>query len=198
MSKNALLHDLRNLIRLNVTPGLVAFVTVYVAILFWFKYVDIYHKEFSTASLPVAVYNLCRILYIFYLFWIVYQAGNFLLTRVAKDTWKSVGGVERLAMGFFAGTGILQAALLLLGYLSLYTVPVAIAITLPLVVFAYRDAAGSCSGAGLGIANWYARRNAQAWLFGVAFATALAAAVALLLVQGPLSRRWTRLLSALL
>ena len=88
MPKDALNHDLSNLVRpLKLTPGFIAFVAVYVAILLWFKYVDIYHQEFSTAGLQVAVYNLCRILYIFYLFWIVYQAGNFLLTRVAKEAW---------------------------------------------------------------------------------------------------------------
>jgi hypothetical protein len=184
MPKNGLVHHFRNLMHLKVMPVFVAFVAVYVAIVFWFKYVDVYHQEFSIAGPHVAFYNLSRTLYIFYLFWIVYQAGNFLLTRVAKDAWKSVGGVERIATGFFAGTGICQATLLLLGYLGLYTVPVAIAITLPLVVFAYRDIASSCSAARVGIANWYARRDAQTWLFGLAVATGLAAAVALLLVKG--------------
>src|SRR5260370_18104434 len=128
MPKNALSHGLRNLTRpLGLGLGRpIAFVAVYVAILFWFKEVDIYHKEVSTPGTATAIYNLCRTTYIFYLFWIVYQVGNFLLAGVAKDPWKSVGGTDRLAIGFFAGTGVCHAVLLLLGYLDLYTVSLAI------------------------------------------------------------------------
>jgi hypothetical protein len=51
MPKNVLVHHAHNLKHLvKVTWGFVAFVAVYVAILFWFKYVDIYHKEFSTEA----------------------------------------------------------------------------------------------------------------------------------------------------
>ena len=160
------------------------FVAVYAATLFWFKEVDVYHKEFSTAGLQIAVYNLCRVIYIFYLFWIIYQVGNFLLTCLARNSWKAISGADRIAIGFFAGTGVCQAILLLLGYLDLYTVPVAITITLPLVAFAYRDAATSFYATRLAIANWYARRRARDLLFGLAEATALAAGVALLLVKG--------------
>jgi hypothetical protein len=185
MPKSPLIHNVRNLIRPpRIAPGFVVFVAGYAAIVFWFKEVDVYHKEFSTPGLLTAAYNLCRVLYIFYLFWIVYQVGNFLLTCVAKDSWRAVGGVERIAIGFFAGTGLCHAILLLLGYLDLYTVPIAIIITVPLVAFAYRDAAALFATTRLAIADWYAPRNAQAWLFGLAVATALAAAVALLLVKG--------------
>ena len=98
---------LRNLIRpLRAGPGFAVFVAGYAAILFWFKDVDIYHKEFTATGVLVAIYNVCRILYIFYLFWIIYQVGNFLLACVGRDTWKRVGGVDRTAIGFFAGTGV--------------------------------------------------------------------------------------------
>jgi hypothetical protein len=185
MLGKALDHDVRHLTRpLNVTPGLVAFVSGYIAILFWFKGVDVYHRDFATAGVLVALYNVCRVIYIFYLFWIVYQAGNFLLTGLAKDSWKTLGGVDRIATGFFAGTGVWHAVLLLLGYLGLYTIPVAIAITLPLVAFAYHDAAAALSATRLSIAHWCTRRSLQDWAFGLIAMIALAAAAALLLVKG--------------
>src|SRR5271154_204563 len=97
-------YSFGNLIRaLRVGPGFALFLAVYVTILFWFKGIDIYDKEFSAAGTQVAIYNLCRTLYIFFLFWVIYQVGNFLLTCVARSGWRSVAGVDRMEIGFFAG-----------------------------------------------------------------------------------------------
>ena len=55
--------------------------------------------------------------------------------------------IERLVLGFFAGAGLWHIGLLALGYLNLYTVPVAIAITVPAVALSYpsaRDAISQC------------------------------------------------------
>src|SRR4051812_30783899 len=97
-------HDLIR--QLRVTPGLAVFVGGYLAILFWFKIVDVYHNDFATAGILTTVYNGCRALYIFYLFWIIYQVGNFVLTCIAKESWKAIRGIDRVVTGFFAGTGI--------------------------------------------------------------------------------------------
>ena len=185
MPRNKLVQGLDFAIHL-LKPGLglAAFVGGYVVILWWFKEVDVYHKEFSTPGILTAIYNLSRVIFIFYLFWIVYQVGNCLLACVAWRSLKTVAGIDRLAMGFFAGTGVCHAVLLLLGYLDLYKVSIAIGVTLPLVAFAYRDAAASFNAARVALGGWYAHRDTQSLLFAFAFATAMAAASALLLVKG--------------
>lgn len=126
------------------TPGFLVFVGGYAALLTWFKLVDVYHAHFATSGLIVVAHNAFRILFIFYLFWIVYAAGALALRQIGK--FSELRTIERLVLGFFAGAGLWHVALLALGYLSLYTVPVAIAITLPAVIYAYPDArlAASC------------------------------------------------------
>src|SRR5690349_24695535 len=111
------------------TPGFLVFVGGYAALLTWFKLVDVYHAHFATSGLIVVAHNAFRVLFIFYLFWIVYAAGALALRQIGK--FSELRTIERLVLGFFAGAGLWHVALLALGYLSLYTVPVAIAITLP-------------------------------------------------------------------
>lgn len=128
-----------NLIHTLRTPGFLIYLGGYVALLVWFKHIDFYHTHFATKGLPVVAYSLFRVLFIFYLFWIVYAAGALALRLVGRKL-DSLQTTERLVLGFFAGTGLCHMALLSLGYLSLYTVPVAVAVTLPAVAFSYPDA----------------------------------------------------------
>jgi hypothetical protein len=116
-----------------------AFALPYMVLLVWFHGVDVYHRHFSEPGLVVFFYNGFRVLFIFYLFWMVEAAGLLLLRAVARNELAEAGSLERLALGFFAGTGLWHVTLFALGYLDLYTVPVAIAITLPMVMLSYAD-----------------------------------------------------------
>ena len=120
------------------TPGFLIYMGGYMALLFWFKHVDFYHTQFATKGMPVVANNLFRVLFIFYLFWIVYAAGALALRRLGK--FSELRTIERLVLRFFAGAGLWHIALLALGYLNSYTVPVAIAITVPALIYAYPDA----------------------------------------------------------
>ena len=120
------------------TPGFLVYMGGYAALLAWFKLVDVYHAHFATKGLIVVAYNAFRILLIFYLFWIVYAAGALVLRRL--DRFSELQTIERLVLAFFAGAGLWHIALLVLGYLNFYTVPVAIAITVPAIIYAYPDA----------------------------------------------------------
>src|ERR1700722_9788715 len=117
-----------------------AFALPYIALLIWFHEVDVYHRYFSEPGLIVVACNFFRILFIFYLFWIVTIVGLLLLRTVARLELVELGVLERLALGFFTGSGAWHVAMLVLGYLDLYTVPVAIAVTLPLVILSYAPA----------------------------------------------------------
>ena len=129
--------------RLIRTTGFVMFVGGYIALLAWFKLVDIYHAHFATKGTVVIAYNAFRVLFIFYLFWIVYAAGALALRGLGK--FSEFRTIERLVLGFFAGAGLWHTALLALGYLNLYTVPVAILITVPAVIYAYPDVRAAAS-----------------------------------------------------
>ena len=126
------------------TPGFLIYLGGYAALLAWFKLADVYHSHFAAKGLIIVSYNVFRVLFIFYLFWIVYAAGALALRRLGKFSELQI--IERLVLGFFAGAGLWHIALLALGYLNLYTVPVAIAITLPAVLYAYPDLQAAASG----------------------------------------------------
>src|SRR5215211_760471 len=113
-------------VRAGVLISFLAYVAGYCALVAWFKWVDVYHAHFAAAGPLVLTYNAFRVLFIFYLFWIVHAAGALLLRAVAGNTGKSVSPLEHLALSFFAGAGVWHVALLALGYLNLYTVPVAV------------------------------------------------------------------------
>jgi hypothetical protein len=114
------------------------FALPYALLLAWFHGVDVYHRHFSTPGFIVLVYNGLRLLFAVYLFCMVAAAGLLLLRAIARRAFEEIGPLERLALGFFAGSAIWEVALFILGYLDLYIVPVAIAVTLPMVVVAYR------------------------------------------------------------
>ena len=125
------------------TPGFLIYMGGYAALLAWFKLADVYHAHFASKGLIVVAYNIFRVLFIFYLFWIVYAGGALVLRRLGK--FSELQTIERLVLGFFAGAGLWHIALLVLGYLNLYSVPVAIAITVPAVIYAYPDARAAAS-----------------------------------------------------
>lgn len=113
------------------------YVGIYCAVLFWFARADLYHQHFSTAGWMVVVENVCRALFIVYLFWIVQTAGRLALRPLAGSAVNELGLLARLTLEFFAGAGVSHIALLALGLLGLYTTPIAILLTLPLVALSY-------------------------------------------------------------
>jgi hypothetical protein len=161
---------------------LLAFSLPYVALLIWFQEVDVYHQHFSDSGIIVFAYNCFRVLFIFYLFWIVTTPGLMLLRTVARQELGELGELERLALGFFAGAGVWHTAMITFGYLDLYSVPIAVAVTLPLIVLSYVPARAAAVEIYRRIARVGRHRlGALDWLLlaliGIAFA-------ALLLVKG--------------
>jgi hypothetical protein len=160
------------------TPGFLVYMGGYAALLAWFKLVDVYHAHFASRGLIVATYNVFRILFIFYLFWIVYAAGALALRWFDKSS--ELKSVERLVLGFFAGTGLWHIVLLALGYLNLYTVPVAIAITAPFVALSYPNARDALCLCLKHVSRWRDLRSEQRiTVGGICIAAAL-----LLVIKG--------------
>lgn len=111
----------------------------YLALLVWFKSVDVYHTQFAARGITIALYAVFRVAYIFYLFWIVHVAGQAVLRlfvsidRIGEDV------LDSLAINFFTGAGVWHLGMLALGFLNLYRPPVAIAITIPIVCLSSFD-----------------------------------------------------------
>jgi hypothetical protein len=110
----------------------------YAALIAWFKTVDVYHAHFSDPGILLLVNNLFRVLFVFYLFWIVQAAGAILL-RLFSLQPNAVGALEYLALTFFAGTGPWHLALLAIGYANLLNAPVMVMLTAPMVALSFRE-----------------------------------------------------------
>jgi len=124
--------------RLTSRIGFLVYLVGYLALVAWFKWVDVYHANFATTGLTVVIYNLARTLFVFYLFWILTGAGALVLRRALRDR-EEIAAPGRLALYFFAGAGAWQIALLALGYLNLYSVPVAVVATLPFLILSWNN-----------------------------------------------------------
>jgi hypothetical protein len=167
--------------------GCCAFVGCYLAIVGWFKWVDVYHAHFAVGGALVVTYNFFRVLFAFYLFWLISAPGAVLLRAFARAQGKAsfaLSAADAVPLNFFAGTGIWHLVLLAFGYLNLYTVPVALCLTVPAAAVSFFEFAAAVRSVG----SWFktinqatpAFRLAQ-WLFLV---VAIAAAAVLLAAKG--------------
>ena len=161
------------------TPGFLLFVGGYAALLAWFKIVDVYHLHFATSGASVLIYNGFRILFIFYLFWIIWAPGALALRWLSRKSSNRTT-LECLVLNFFAGAGLWHIAMLALGYLNLYTVPIAIAISFPAVALSYPSARDAISHSWHSILAWHNLRwERRLTIVGIGFAGPL-----LLLIKG--------------
>ncbi len=119
--------------------GLVAFVAGYIALILWFKEIDVYHRHFATAGVVGLVNNLFRIAFVGYLFFLVHGTGAIALRLIPGANLARARPLEAAVVRFYAGTGIWHIALLAVGFLNLFTVPVAVGITLPLVAISFQE-----------------------------------------------------------
>jgi len=111
----------------------------YAAVISWFRFVDVYHAHFADTGVLIFVHNMFRLLFIFYLFWIVQVAGAILLRLAGRLRPDRVGVLNYLAMTFFAGTGPWHVVMLAIGYAGLLNAGVMILLTAPMVALSFRE-----------------------------------------------------------
>jgi hypothetical protein len=121
------------------TFGFLLFFGGYAALIAWFKYFDVYHTNFSTTGAVILLHNLFRLLFIFYLFWMIQAVGAALLRIVGARDPAALETLDYLALTFFAGTGAWHIVLLAIGYANLLNTPVMILLTAPVVALAFRE-----------------------------------------------------------
>jgi len=121
------------------TPSLfraAGFVLPFVAVLACFRLFDFYDRHFFDAGIT-AFYNLLRVVFILYLFPAICVPGVALLSAVGgASTFAEFPPLPRLVAGFFCGAALWHALLLILGFLDLYTYPVAVALSIPALALA--------------------------------------------------------------
>ena len=111
----------------------------FVALITWFKDVDVYHSHFSEAGVLVFLNNLFRVVFIFYFFWIVQTVGAILLRSLGDIQPDTVGTLDYLALTFFAGTGPWHVVLFAVGYANLLNAKVMVVLTMPVVALSFRE-----------------------------------------------------------
>jgi hypothetical protein len=118
----------------QILPSLV-FLLGYAVVIFFFAQIDVYNKHFFDASYSAA-YNIGRIIFGIYLFFILYVTGDDIiyLCRRRSPMPLALGCGEKIVVCFFAGAVIWQLFIFAVGYLSLYTRPIIVAFTLPIIL----------------------------------------------------------------
>jgi hypothetical protein len=115
----------------------VIFLAGYAALILYFVSVDVYDDHFFDRQYG-PIYNLLRAVFGFYLFIILYTSGDDILCLFRR--WRGLAPNlscgEKVVVYFFTGAAAWQFFMFALGYLSLYTRSVAIAVTIPVVLHA--------------------------------------------------------------
>lgn len=165
--------------------GPVGFVGTFAAVLCFFLFVNVHDRHFFNGGYG-PIYNLCRILFTAYLFWLIVFAGLRGLAIVASEGGiASIPPHERIPLGFFAGAAVITVVMLMLGYLSLYVRWAAAAVALLSAALSYRHFVSLCRECVMAVEVW--RRGRSALETTVVLIAAIAAvlfAALLLLVKG--------------
>src|SRR4029077_4350012 len=118
---------------LPVICSLLFLVGGFLSLVFWLDAVDVYNRHFFESGSLIFLYNMCRVLMIGIVSWIVYATGTFMLaTVVPAKTLQEFSPGERAVLGFAVGFGIWQVLMLVLGALGFFyqTVMVSLCLTM--------------------------------------------------------------------
>ena len=165
--------------------GFLVFTGLFAAILSFFSLIDVHNRHFNEAGFG-PIYNLCRVIFVAYYFWLLSFIGLRFLGLVAgRGPLRSIGVRDKLALGFFTGTAVVTVVMLAAGSLSLYLRWLAAAVALGVIALSYRDFEVLRGEAARSIGAGLHRQSALARILVVAMALAAAVAGAtLLLVKG--------------
>jgi|GEM_PF-5090035 len=118
--------------------GALVFTALFLFIVSWFHLTDVWNNHFFTRGPVYALYNGFKVIYLFYFVWFVYFAGR-LIVRFIERRGNSfaLGHLDTLLLSFYIGWAVLRLVMFILGYLNLYYFPVAVLITVPILVLSF-------------------------------------------------------------
>jgi hypothetical protein len=124
---------------LPVICSLLFLVGGFLSLVFWFDAVDVYNRHFFESGSLIFSYNICRVLMIGVVSWIVYATGTFMLaTVVPATTMQEFSPGERAVLGFAVGFGIWQVLMLVLGVLGFFYQTVMVSLCLAMLAASAR------------------------------------------------------------
>ncbi len=98
-----------------------AFVSLYIGVLVWFGWVDVYHKHYFHPSSLYLGYHLARVLFIAYLCWFQFYLGLQLLQFWQRRRANlKLSLLDEFILCYYAGGAILAGCTFVLGFLNLY------------------------------------------------------------------------------
>jgi hypothetical protein len=150
----------------------------YATVIGYFAHVDVYHQHFFDPAYSRS-YNLFRVVFAAYLFWIVYFSGRCILL-LSSDASQQFSNVQRVALDFFVGAAVWTLLMLALGYAGLYSRVVAICLTLPIIAASSRHLLDVASGTISALRHFHQHQIPHL----VAAAIACVFAILLLMVKG--------------
>lgn len=109
----------------------VVFLLGFAFVLFWFDYVDFYHRHFFEQGRLAQHYEWARLTFIFYFAWLIYAVGvGVLALAVGRQGLAKLPAWERYPLGFVLGVAVWSVPLYVAGLLSFYRKPLAVGLTL--------------------------------------------------------------------
>jgi len=118
--------------------GAAVVTAIYLAVVFWFKNLDVWNKSFDDAGAQYFIYNLLRVVILLFYGWIMYYAGNFACRwMLRREAFDGLDPADGFLASSFAGAAIYTIIMFLLGLLRLYYIGIALVITAPVVFFSY-------------------------------------------------------------
>ena len=128
--------------------GTICFLGLFFYLSLWFSQHDFWRPIDDSVGKSGVSYTVLRLIFAFYLFWSVYWVGTAFLRLFDRDGKGIVSGlVERIIVGFFAGSAIFRVVMLLLGYANLYYRLSAVLLISPILLFSFgalRDITKEC------------------------------------------------------
>jgi hypothetical protein len=102
-------------------PPVVLLLGSFAFVVWWFDYVDYYHRHFFDTGIIVLADNLARIVFVGLLSWLIYAPGSWVIALLSSANERAVlSRAERAVFGFGIGVGIWHIVMLTIGVLNLY------------------------------------------------------------------------------
>ncbi len=168
--------------------GFIIYCLLYLMLVLWFGLIDVYHTHFFSGSRWLYLgYNIFRIIYLFYLSFILFFIGRTLLRLLERrGVVINLKLVDEFVLCFFSGGSILALFMFSIGYCNLFYRSCAILITSPLVILSYADVMNFSSKVWReSISKWIGDTNViRASLRWAALVCVMFLAILLLIVKG--------------
>jgi hypothetical protein len=117
----------------------VGLITIFIGIVGYFKQIDVFNQDFDISGIAILIYNVSRVLYLFYFFWMLCGLGLLILERLKKKGVEfGISTFDQVILSFYLGGAALTVVMFVLGYFNLYYRSTALILTIPIFALSYK------------------------------------------------------------